>query len=164
MSKFYISVHLEGLGVKIAKDIGLSTFILSFHAERRIVNGGHFCIRLTAQCTCSRLGLRVEADEYELYGCRCVRRMNARGGLHRLSFKFSAGRYPRHADLNNIITHGLQSVGMPSTLELVRIDKGSDRRPDDITVFLFSNVRSLCWDASCPETYAEMDIAVRQYY
>ena len=42
--------------------------------------------------------------------CRSDRRMAARG-LHGLSCKFSAGRHPRHAVVNDIIKQSLQSAG-----------------------------------------------------
>ena len=46
--------------------------------------------------------LRVGADVCEPHMCRCGWRIDARG-LHGLSYKFSAGRHPRHAALNDII-------------------------------------------------------------
>ena len=53
---------------------------------------------------------------------------------------------------------GLQSAGVPSILEPVRVDKGDGKRPDGITVFPFSNGRSLCWDATCTDIYANTNI------
>ena len=54
--------------------------------------------------------------------CRCGRRMNTRG-LHGFSCKFSAGRHPRHATLNDIIKRGQQSARVPSILKPVGVDR-----------------------------------------
>ena len=98
--------------------------------------------------------LRVCAVVCEPHACRCGRRMDARG-LHGLSCKYSAGRHPRHAALNDVIRRALQSAGLPTVLEPLGVDRGDGKRPDGITVFPFSNGRSLCWDATCVDTFAE---------
>ena len=100
------------------------------------------------------VALRVGARICEPHTCRCGRQMDARG-LHALSCKYSAGRHPRHAALNDVMKRALVSAGVPSTLEPVGIDRGDGKRPDGITVFPFSNGRCLCWDATCVDTYAE---------
>jgi hypothetical protein len=100
------------------------------------------------------VALRVGAVVCEPHTCRCGRPMDARG-LHGLSCKYSAGRHPRHAALNDVVRRALQSAGVPSMLEPVGIDRGDGKRPDGITVFPFSRGRCLCWDATCVDTYAE---------
>ena len=75
-------------------------------------------------------------------------------GLHGLSCKYSAGRHPRHAALNECFKRALQSAGVPSLLEPVGIDRGDGKRPDGITIFPFSEGKCLCWDATCVDTYA----------
>ena len=53
---------------------------------------------------------------------------------------------------------------MPSWLEPVGVSRTDGRHPDGITVFPFSGGRSLCWDATCVDTFAEthlMDSAMR---
>ena len=79
-------------------------------------------------------------------------------GLHGLSCKFSAGRHPRHAALNDVVKRALESAGIPSVLEPVGIDRGDGKRPDGITVFPFTREWSLCWDATCVDTYAESNV------
>ena len=103
------------------------------------------------------LALRVGADVCELHMCRCGRRMDVKS-LHGLFCKFSAEQHPRHGALNDIIKRGLQSERVPSILEPVGVDRGDGNRPDGITVFPFSNRRSLCWDAICTDTYADTNI------
>ena len=38
------------------------------------------------------------------------------------------------------------------------MDRGDGKRPDGITVFPFSEGKSLCWDATCVDTYAETNL------
>lgn len=99
------------------------------------------------------VSLRVGAEVCEPHTCRCGRMMDARG-LHGLSCKYSAGRHPRHAALNDVVKRALQGAGIPSILEPVGIDRGDGKRPDGISVFPFTNGRCLCWDATCVDTYA----------
>ena len=79
-------------------------------------------------------------------------------GLHGLSFQRSAGRLPRHSSLNDIIKRSLKQAGVPSWLEPVGLDRGDGRRPDGITVFPFSNGKSLTWDATCSDTFCKSNI------
>ena len=103
------------------------------------------------------VALRVGADVCEPHKCRCGRMMDSRG-LHGLSCRFSAGRHPRHSALNDIIRRSLLSAGIPSVLEPVGTDRGDGRRPDGTTVFPFSRGKSLCWDATCVDTFAETNL------
>jgi len=103
------------------------------------------------------IALRVGANVCESHRCRCGKEVDPRG-LHGLSCKFSAGRHPRHAALNNVIKRALESAGIPSVLEPLGVDRGDGKRPDGITVFPFSRGRSLCWDATCVDTYAETNV------
>ena len=89
------------------------------------------------------VALRVGAAVCELHTCRCGQRMDVRG-LHGLSCRFSAGRHPRHAALNDVVRRALKSAGIPSIMEPVGVDRGDGKRPDGLTVFPFSNGKSLC--------------------
>ena len=40
-------------------------------------------------------------------------------------------------------------------LEPVGLDRGDGKRPDGLTIFPFSHGKSLCWDATCVNTYGE---------
>ena len=75
-------------------------------------------------------------------------------GLHGLSCKYSAGRFPRHSAMNDMIKRALQKAGLPSVLEPPGLDRGDGSRPDGITVFPFSGVKSLVWDCTCVDTFA----------
>ena len=99
------------------------------------------------------IALRVGADVYIPHSCRCGWRMDSRG-LHGLSCKYSAGRFPRHSAMNEVIKRALQKTGLPSVLEPSGLDRGDGSRPDGITVFPFSGGRSLVWDCTCVDTFA----------
>ena len=59
------------------------------------------------------IALRVGTDVCIPHSCRCGGRMG-RGGLHGLSCKYSAGCFPRHSDINDVIKRALQKAGLPS--------------------------------------------------
>ena len=79
-------------------------------------------------------------------------------GLHGLSCRFSAGWLPRHSALNEIVKQSLQSAGIPSVLEPAGMDRGDGKRPDGVAVFPFARGKSLCWDATCVDTFAETNL------
>ena len=95
--------------------------------------------------------LRVGADVCIPHSCRCGGRMDSRC-LHGLSCKYSAGRFPRHSAMNDVIKRALQKAGLPSVLETLGLDRGDGSRPDVITVFPFSGGRSLVLDCTCVDT------------
>ena len=99
------------------------------------------------------IGLRVGADVCIPHSCRCGGRMDSRG-LHGLSCKYSAGRFPRHSAMNDVIKRALQKAGLPSVLEPPGLDRGEGSHVDGITVFPFSGDRSLVWDCMCVDTFA----------
>ena len=75
-------------------------------------------------------------------------------GLHGLSCRYSAGRFPRHSAMNDVVKRALQKAGLPSVLEPPGLDRGDGSRPDGITVFPFSGGKSLVWDCTCVDTFA----------
>ena len=96
-----------------------------------------------------RLGARISQP----HRCRCGKQSDALGH-HGLSCKYSEGRLPRHSNLNDVVKRALASAGVPSTPEPVGLDSRDGRRPDGLTVFPFSRGRSLCWDATCVDTFS----------
>ena len=96
-----------------------------------------------------RLGLQV----CEPHKCRCGATIDG-FGLHPLSCRISAGRFPRHAALNDVIKRGLEAAGFPSQLEPVGLDRGDGKRPDGITLFPYKSGKSLVWDATCTDTFS----------
>ena len=104
------------------------------------------------------IALRLGALICQPHRCRCGAMVDARG-LHPLSCRYSAGRLPRHAALNDVIKRALTTAGIPSNLEPPGLDRGDGRRPDGMTVFPFKLGKPLVWDATCSDTFAATNIA-----
>ena len=104
------------------------------------------CLRIGVSL---RLGLRVCVP----HRCRCGATVDD-FGIHPLSCRYSAGRFPRHSALNDIVKRGLAAAGFPSQLEPVGLDRGDGKRPDGITLFPFKSGKSLIWDATCIDTFS----------
>ena len=100
------------------------------------------------------IALRTGSRICESHLCKCGKNADEYG-FHLLSCQFNEGRQPRHAAINDIIHRSLKSSGTPSVLELVGLDRGDGKRPDGITIFPFSQGKSLCWDATCVNTFGE---------
>ena len=71
-----------------------------------------------------------------------------------MSCQRSAGRGARHAQLNDIIKRSLSTAGVPSLLEPSGLSSDNATRPDGVTVFPFSEGRSMCWDATCWDSFS----------
>ena len=103
------------------------------------------------------MGLRLGTPLCVSHRCRCGT-LVGNLGLHGLSCQRSAGRLPRHANLNDVVKRALAVAGMPSWLEPLGLDRGDGRRPDGLTVFPYSGGKSLCWDSTCVDTYCRSSI------
>jgi len=110
--------------------------------------------QLTPEVLRVAIALRVGAKVCEAHSCRCGIGMDVRG-LHGLSCRYSSGRHPRHAAMNDVVKRALQRAGLPSVLEPPGLDRGDGKRPDGITVFPYRNGKSLIWDCTCVDTFAE---------
>ena len=108
------------------------------------------CLRIT-------VALRVGAQICQQHRCRCGAMVDTLGH-HPLSCRYSAGRLPRHAALNDVVKRALTTAGIPSYLEPAGLDRGDGRRPDGMTVFPFKNGKPLVWDATCSDTFAACNI------
>ena len=104
------------------------------------------------------VALRVGAEVCAPHRCRCGADIDERG-LHGLSCQLSAGRFPRHAELNSVIKRGLAAAGLPSVLEPAGLDRGDGRRPDGITAFPYAEGKCLVWDATCVDTFSASSVA-----
>ena len=103
------------------------------------------------------IALRTGSKICEIHRCKCGKVVDE-FGYHLLSCHFNEGRHPRHAAINDIICRALKSSGIPSVLEPVGLNRGDGKRPDGITIFPFSQGKSLCWDATCINTFGESSI------
>ena len=104
------------------------------------------------------VALRIGAPICEPHNCRLCNRSVGRLAHHPLSCKKSAGRFPRHAQLNDLIKRSLSTAGIPSVLEPVGLDRGDGKRPDGLTTFPFKSGKCLAWDATCTDTYADSTV------
>jgi len=98
------------------------------------------------------IALRTGANIFETTECRCGKLVD-RLGLHDLACMKNAGRFPRHAAINSILNRSLTCIGLPSVLEPVGLTK--DRRPHGLTLKRWYRGRSLVWDATVVDTFAE---------
>ena len=110
--------------------------------------------QLTPEVLRVAIALRVGAKVCQAHSCRCGSEMDVKG-LHGLSCRYSSGRHPRHAAMNDVVKRALQRAGLPSVLEPPGLDRGDGKRPDGITVFPYRNGKSLVWDCTCVDTFAE---------
>ena len=102
---------------------------------------------------CIRLGLRVCTP----HPCRCGSLIDE-FGLHPLSCRSSAGRFPRHSALNDAVRRALDSAGYPSSLEPIGLNRGDGKRPDGITLFPFTKGKCLIWDCTCTDTFSPTNL------
>ena len=104
------------------------------------------------------VSLRLGTQLCQSHLCHCGQRVDPLGH-HGLSCRYSAGRLPRHANLNDVVKRALAAAGIPSWLEPVGINRGDGKRPDGVTIFPFSQGKSLCWDSTCVDTFSQSVVA-----
>lgn len=73
---------------------------------------------------------------------------------HGLSCRWSEGRLPRHAAVNEIICRSLTSAKVPSRLEPNGLYRSDGKRPDGISLLPWKNGKFLVWDVTCPDSFA----------
>ena len=85
-------------------------------------------------------------------------------GTHGLSCRFSKGRHPCHAGVNNVIKRSLDAAQIPSHLEPSDLYRLDGKRPDGASVVPWKEGRALVWDATCPDTldHSYQQISVRE--
>lgn len=76
---------------------------------------------------------------------------------HGLSCKKSAGRFTRHAELNEIIKRTWSTADIPSKLVPVGFQKDG-KRVDGMTLITWARGQTLIWAASCMDTLAPSNI------
>ena len=73
------------------------------------------------------VALKLGAHICEAHSCRCGKRVD-KSGRHGISCSYSAGRFPRHANLNDVVKRALAAAGIPSWLEPVGLDRSDGQR------------------------------------
>ena len=100
------------------------------------------------------VALRLGVPICEPHLCRCGRLVDGLGH-HGLSCRYSEGRQPRHTNLNDVVKRALASAGIPSWLEPVGLARDDQSRPDGVTIFPYNRGKSMCWDATCVDTFSQ---------
>jgi hypothetical protein len=103
------------------------------------------------------VALRIGAPICQPHICRCGAQVMA-DGHHALSCRLSAGRFPRHAEINTILKRTLGAAGLPALLEPVGVDRGDGKRPDGMTTFPFKQGKCMVWDVTVVDTFAASNI------
>ena len=77
-----------------------------------------------------------------------------------LSCRWSNGRHPRHAAVNDIIHKILASAKVPSRLEPSGLYRSDGKRPDGWSIVPWKSGKMLVWDATHPDTYAPSHVSL----
>jgi hypothetical protein len=104
------------------------------------------------------VALRLGTNICEPHDCICGQRVNALG-THGLACKRSAGRHPRHSELNDTIWRALQRAQIPSAKEPTGLSRTDHKRPDGVTMIPWAQGRCLTWDVTSPDTLAASHLA-----
>lgn len=98
------------------------------------------------------VGLRLRTDICKPHVCACGALVDEKG-RHGLHCRKSAGRWPRHAEMNQIVKRTLTSADMPSVLGPLGLIRADGRRVDGMSLILWARGQTLIWDAACTETF-----------
>ena len=111
-------------------------------------------LRMDNETTRVAIGLRLGAPLCQPHQCRhCGSAVDALA-THGLSCRWSEGRLPRHAAINDIIHRSLTSAKVPSRLEPNGLFRSDGKRPDGLSLVPWKEGKPLIWDATCPDTFA----------
>lgn len=102
-------------------------------------------------------GLRLGVKLCEPHVCRCGVHVDARG-THGLACKVSAGRHPRHSQLNDVVWRALLRAQIPAVREPSGLSRVDGKRPDGVTMIPWLRGRCLTWDVTSPDTLAQSHI------
>jgi hypothetical protein len=97
--------------------------------------------------------LRLGTPIYHPHKCSCGAQADCYGS-HGLSCRRSAGRFSRHAQVNEILKRSLASTNVPSQLEPARLSRSDGKRSDGMTFTPWTTGRCLVWDFTCVHTLA----------
>ena len=109
------------------------------------------------------MALRLGAKICQEHDCICGKKVST-NGIHGLSCTKSAGRHPRHGQVNDLIKRALVSGGMAATKEPNGISRSDGKRPDGMSLYPWKRGKQLLWDFTCGDTVAEsyIDASVKE--
>ena len=108
---------------------------------------------------CRCIGLRLGTPLFHPHECSYCGHKVDNLATHGLICRWSAGRHPRHAAVNDIIQRALTSAKIPSRLEPTGLCRSGEKRPDRCSIMPWSSGNVLVWDAMYPDTYAPSHIS-----
>ena len=111
-------------------------------------------LRLADDVVRIAVGLRLGIPLCSPHPCCCCGATVEPLGTHGLSCRFSKGRHPRHASLNDLVKRTLESAEIPSHLEPNGLYRSDGKRPDGVSIVPWKGGRILVWDVTCPDTLA----------
>ncbi len=99
------------------------------------------------------VGLRLGVPLCEPHHCQyCGAEVDCLG-THGLRCRYSKGRRPRHAAVNDVIKRSLGTAGIPCHLEPTGLYRYG-KQPDGVSIVPWKGGKVLVWDATCPDTLA----------
>ena len=104
-------------------------------------------------------GLRLGSLLCQPHSCPCGMLVTALG-RHGLSCKNAKGTHSRHSQANDLIKRALGSAQVPAVREPPGLVRSDFKRPDGLTLFPWSQGKSLVWDFTCSDTLAPSHVAV----
>ena len=104
------------------------------------------------------VGLRLGTPLCRPHECSHCGSEVDRLGTHGLSCRWSEGRHPRHAAVNDITHRSLSSANIPSRLEPSGLYRSDGKQPDGCSILPWSCGKVLVRDATCPDTFAPSHI------
>ena len=110
-------------------------------------------LHLDSPAVQTAVALRLGARICQAHPCRCGLTLVDELGHHALSCRRSFGRHPRHANINDVVKRGLAAACIPSRLEPTDTSTQDNSRPDGVTLFPYSQGKSLSWDSTCVDTF-----------
>ena len=76
-------------------------------------------------------------------------------GLHGLSCSKAKGTNSRHASFNDLLQRGLRSAEIPAIREPQGCSRPDGKKPDGMSLVPWTRGRSLLWDYTCVDTFAQ---------
>ena len=116
-------------------------------------------LRMDNESTRAAVGLRLGAPLARPHRCcHCGAEMDELA-THGLSCRWSEGRLPRHAAINDIICRSLSSAKVPARLEPNGLFTSDEKRPDGVSLLPWREGKCLIWDVTCPDSFAPSHLA-----
>ena len=103
-------------------------------------------------------GLRLGSPLCQPHNCTCGQLVGELG-RHGLSCKSAKGTHARHSQANDLIKRSLGSAHVPAIREPPGLVRSDFKRPDGLTLYPWSQGKSLVWDFTCSDTLAPSYVA-----